>query len=110
MATLLLLGGSPVQALPVAHAQDGMDIECLSEIDDENFTLFEAIPRSPGANARYVVEFVNGDQPLQAGQDGNVLRLDSRIQLPQEIEAGEIDIHYEFDPDPNVDDDEEFGS
>ena len=110
MATLLLLGGSPVQALPTAHAQGVMDIECPSEVGGENLTFVEAIPRSPGAKARYVVEFVNGGTALQAGQDGIVLRLDPRIQLPQEIKASEIDIHYEFDPDPNVEGDEGFGS
>ena len=111
MAAFLQLGGSPVQDVPTAHAQRGMDIVCPTGITNVDRPVVEAIPRIPGAKARYVVEFVNGDQPLQAGQDGIVLRLVSRIKLPKEIKASEIDVHYEsLYEDPLGTEIKEFGS
>ena len=109
MATLLLLGGSPVPALPVAHAQGGMNIECPTGTTNGTGPVVEAIPRIPGTKARFVVEFVNGGTALQAGQDGIVLRLHPLIQLPTIIKASEVDIHYEYE-DPQGNADKEFGS
>ena len=56
-------------------------------------TELEAIPRSPGADARYIVNFKNG-KTLLPEQDGIVFRVDAQIDLPEKIKADEIDIHY----------------
>ncbi len=87
MAAVPLLGGSPIQDPPVAHAQGVM-------CDSGDLATVEAIPRSPGADARYVINFTNGPQELLPEQDGIVFRVDPQISLPSKIDAGEIDIHY----------------
>ena len=97
LATFPLLEGSPTQEPPVTHAQGVM---C-----DPGATVptVEAIPRSPGADARYVIDFTNGPHELLPEQDGIVFRVDPQISLPSKIDADEIDIHYAAPSD-------EFGS
>ncbi len=91
LAAVPLLGGSPIQAPPVAHAQEVM---CEPVANPEDLPTVEAIPRSPGADARYVINFTNGPQELLPEQDGIVFRVDPQINLPSKIDADEIDIHY----------------
>ena len=61
-------------------------------------TELEAIPRSPGADARYIVNFKNGRPNYLPEQDGIVFRVDAQIGLPEKIKADEIDIHYTYNP------------
>ena len=50
--------------------------------------------QKPGADARYVVNFVNGGKELLPEQDGIVFLVDSELNLPKNIKASEIDIHF----------------
>ncbi len=90
MLPLFLMGGLSGQGPATAHAQT--PVSCEKATDPPTVV---AEPRSPGAKARYTLEFLNGDVPLQAEQDGIVLLLDSEIQLPREIKADKIEVHYE---------------
>ena len=87
-ALFLLLDGLSFLGPPMVHAQG----DCGADL--------EAIPRSPGASARYVINFKNCDQELLPEQDGIVFRVDAEIDLPEKIKADEIDIHYTYNP-PN---------
>ena len=92
MLPLFLMGGLSGQGPATARAQT---VTCAEAMDPPTVV---AEPRSPGAKARYVVKFVNGGEALQAEQDGIVLLLDSEIQLPREIKADKIEVHYVYQP------------
>ena len=95
---LFLVGFAPVE-FPKVHAQaDGvLGVNC-----NDYKTDVKAIPRTPGAKARYVINFLNGERALLPEQDGIVFLVDSQIQLPRRINATKIDIHYTYSPPSDV--------
>ena len=95
LGILVAMGASHAPDSPIAQAQDGSGTLCITE-EDVATTTVEAIPRTPGDNARYEVKFNNGDRELKPGQDGIILHLDPQIKLPQDIDAKKIDIRYTY--------------
>ena len=91
LASHLLLFSLPRLEAPLVLAQGsgGTGVNC-----DGVEPNLESIPRSPGAEARYVVNFVNRGKELLPEQDGIVFRVDSELNLPEKIKASEIDIHF----------------
>ena len=74
----------------------------LCAIPEQRYPPSKPYPEAP-ADARYVLNFTDGQQELLPEQDGIVLRVDPQISLPSKIDADEIDIHYAAPSD-------EFGS
>ena len=97
LVVFLFLDGLSFLGPPKVHAQNILGVNC-DNFDADLEADLEAIPRSPGADARYIVNFLNSEKELLPEQDGIVFRLDAQIGLPDKIKAGEIDIHYTKDP------------
>ena len=91
LALMLTLLGSAMTGADAARAQGTQGTAGCPN------TSVEAIPRTPGADARYDVSFVNRGAPIEAEVDGIVIQLDPGIQLPKRVRGSEIDIHFTHD-------------
>ena len=98
MALILALVGAAITGTNAAKAQGTTaPIQCPTADTVNPNTSVEAIPRTPGADARYEVTFVNHGAPIEPEVDGIIIRLDPKIQLPKRVRGSEIDIHFTHD-------------
>ena len=106
---MLALVGAAITGADAARAQVTQGTAGCSN------TSVEAIPRTPGEDARYEVRFVNRGAPIEPEVDGIVIQLDPGIQLPRRVRGSEIDIHFTHDgmltrSDNTVEDDDLWNS